>query len=175
MRQLESYTSSYLNDFLSKRSLGAGLLASYWKVITHPLLRPSTLWAFSVEMSRRLSCLTCRSRKVSILPVFCCLKIKLDWMIWQAKCDRLLPRCSTCVKLNRPCLTPERKSEFVWLHSGVNELSGHPVNFEERHQDRGFKFSSGRDSLLSSEWTPSKDVILDVSSHWRTTKRYRTY
>jgi hypothetical protein len=77
-------------------------------------------------------------------------------MIWQAKCDRLLPRCSTCVKINRSCLTPERKSGFVWLHSGVGEFSGHGVKFEDGRQDRGFKFSSGRDSLLSSEWTSSR-------------------
>lgn len=77
---------------------------------------------------------------------------------WQAKCDRLLPRCSTCVKLNRSCLTPERKSEFVWLHSGVSDFSGHGVSFEGRQQDRGFKFSSGRDSLLSGERTSSIDL-----------------
>jgi hypothetical protein len=73
-------------------------------------------------------------------------------MIWQAKCDRLLPRCSTCVKLNRPCLTPERKSEFVWLNSRVSDILKQGVTCEDGQQDRGFKFSSGRDSLLSSEW-----------------------
>ncbi|KAE8548151.1 hypothetical protein TMatcc_009992 [Talaromyces marneffei ATCC 18224] len=82
-------------------------------------------------MPRRPSCLTCRSRK--------------------AKCDRLLPRCSTCVKLNRSCLTPERKCEFVWLHFGANDILKHGANFDDGQQDRGFKFSSGRDSLLSND------------------------
>ncbi|KUL82204.1 hypothetical protein ZTR_10155 [Talaromyces verruculosus] len=41
------------------------------------------------------------------------------------------------------------QSEFIWLHSGVSEFLGYGVNFEDGQQDRGFKFSSGRDSLLS--------------------------
>lgn len=50
------------------------------------------------------------------------LKSQFVLKIWEAKCDRLLPRCSTCVKRNRSCLTPKRKSEFVWLNSGIGEF-----------------------------------------------------
>lgn len=60
-----------------------------------------------MAMVRDAACLTCRSRKV--------------------RCDRLLPRCSTCSRLNRECVTSTKACEITWLHS---DLSGRSLRDE---------------------------------------------
>ncbi|EXJ94659.1 hypothetical protein A1O1_03055 [Capronia coronata CBS 617.96] len=81
-------------------------------------------------MGRDAACLTCRSRKV--------------------RCDRLLPRCSTCTRLNRECTTSTKPCEVTWLHPhlGARSLQDDDLVSERTQQQPGAK---GRPLLTDLE------------------------
>ena len=108
---------SLLKGFFSQRALGAGLLASLILEGHHPSIGgTSTLWALSVEMSRRLSCLTCRSRKVSLFSVLLCLKIKL-WTEWYGR--------PSAIAFFLGVLHVSSSIDRVWLLNGSLSLFGY--------------------------------------------------
>ncbi|KAH8666072.1 arginine metabolism regulation protein II [Ilyonectria robusta] len=92
-------------------------------------------------MLRHSACVSCRSRKV--------------------KCDRLLPTCSTCCRLNRECVAPARSPEITWLHADTVGEGAPDEHHQYEHQQR----QHGAKSLpLLSEGERARHVATILSA-----------
>ncbi|KAJ4509163.1 hypothetical protein ABEF92_007658 [Exophiala dermatitidis] len=92
-------------------------------------------------MVRDAACLTCRSRKV--------------------RCDRLLPRCSTCSRLNRECVTSTKACEITWLHS---DLSGRSLRDENTPYEHTQQLPGAKGRPLLTERERTRHIATIVSS-----------
>lgn len=98
---------------------------------------------FDPLMSRNSACLTCRTRKV--------------------RCDRPpqvdgVAKCSTCIKLGRPCVNPGWNPEIIWP-SDVTARSGQDIGF------RSVDTTTRGVPLFTGKYTLDNACRISLASH----------